>query len=665
MTCQRGKCVRDAVLRCTLDGVQLVLCVECQVRLQKQRRDISVDQRGDQAGPGPVIGSSHLQCDITPDITSTTASRSSPSPPEVLVLPTSVPSRRPSKFDGHLDIVGVLSDQEVADQLGVRPNSVRNFRMSNGIPALWRGERSVERAADAAPAVSQVAPPCAPLTSSAARVALYRGECWAKLDAHPDVIGSDSEIAHLLDIPTSIVRGYWAAGGPLRVKPGPSARPPTQLGVLTLSHAEMKVKPFHALLVAGATDVEVAQTAGTSRGTVERYRKKCHITTRTRGGPKTAGRDSAPSTKPDTSRITWDDDAAEPQIMPLCVEMMLNYLDTRRWIIADVQREEVWSEEAQIRFIDSTLFRCLKSAIFVLGNNKPGALPEDRATKEVVDGQQRLASIRNFVRGGLRLRGLVLKPEYNGLTFSDLPESIQNKFREITFPVVIADRYRGDIDLAPLFYERLNEGYHLTNAERIFATLGSRVRTSMLPLIEGCLPDSSRKKSTEWAGALIVGIAAEAVSGPPIDLALPNGAHFKVAKAHRIPRETEETTLLRAASAYVDALSPGEWLAFLTRFEVVLKGLARTYHTGWLGRRIQHHAPNGGKEGDPKYVPGGIWNIALVLQTRIVMAGLAPDAARALWVRLSDIRDPISMSMRSREMPGCVLKVDELTGRRT
>lgn len=51
---------------------------------------------------------------------------------------------RKSKLDDHLDIVGVLSDKEVADRAGVTPENVRTFRMRRVIPALWRGQTEEE-----------------------------------------------------------------------------------------------------------------------------------------------------------------------------------------------------------------------------------------------------------------------------------------------------------------------------------------------------------------------------------------------------------------------------------------------------------------------------------------------------------------------------------------
>ena len=45
---------------------------------------------------------------------------------------------RPSPLEQHLDIVGVISDRDVAEQLDMTPENVRAWRVRRGIPAGWR-----------------------------------------------------------------------------------------------------------------------------------------------------------------------------------------------------------------------------------------------------------------------------------------------------------------------------------------------------------------------------------------------------------------------------------------------------------------------------------------------------------------------------------------------
>ncbi|MBJ93462.1 MAG: hypothetical protein CMP23_03205 [Rickettsiales bacterium] len=50
--------------------------------------------------------------------------------------------RRTSKLDPYLELLGDLSDRELADRAGVTPENVRAYRVRRGIPARWRGEQA-------------------------------------------------------------------------------------------------------------------------------------------------------------------------------------------------------------------------------------------------------------------------------------------------------------------------------------------------------------------------------------------------------------------------------------------------------------------------------------------------------------------------------------------
>ena len=58
---------------------------------------------------------------------------------------------------------------------------------------------------------------------------------------------------------------------------------------------------------------------------------------------------------------------------------------------------------------------------------------------EIVDGSQRMRAMRSFLRGGLRLRDLVLVPELNGFNFDDLRGDRKRKLEDITIRTIILD----------------------------------------------------------------------------------------------------------------------------------------------------------------------------------------------------------------------------------
>lgn len=134
----------------------------------------------------------------------------------------------------------------------------------------------------------------------------------------------------------------------------------------------------------------------------------------------------------------------------------------------DFQRGEVWSLGKRQRLIDSVLRDWHVPPVHVIQN--------DDQTVSVLDGQQRLAAIRDFARGQFSVDGEL--PPYDdritrldGLRFNDLPYEIQRRF--LRFPIrlfTIVD-YR-PAEPGELFY-RLNQLSSLTPAEQRNAFFGS------------------------------------------------------------------------------------------------------------------------------------------------------------------------------------------------
>ena len=144
----------------------------------------------------------------------------------------------------------------------------------------------------------------------------------------------------------------------------------------------------------------------------------------------------------------------------------------------DFQRGEVWPISKRQRLIDSVLRDWHVPPIHVIQN--------DDQTVAVLDGQQRLASIRDFVRGEFRIDG-GLPPfderifALDGLKFRDLPYEFQRRF--LRFPIrlfTIVD-YR-PAEPGELFY-RLNQLSSLTSAEQRNAFFGE-TRRQVKSLVE-------------------------------------------------------------------------------------------------------------------------------------------------------------------------------------
>lgn len=85
-----------------------------------------------------------------------------------------VPGRRRSALDPHINLIGKMSDAEVAALAGVTPENVRAFRNRHGIAASYRGSAApapapapAARPAAVAPVVAPAAAPAAPARAAA------------------------------------------------------------------------------------------------------------------------------------------------------------------------------------------------------------------------------------------------------------------------------------------------------------------------------------------------------------------------------------------------------------------------------------------------------------------------------------------------------------------
>lgn len=133
----------------------------------------------------------------------------------------------------------------------------------------------------------------------------------------------------------------------------------------------------------------------------------------------------------------------------------------------DFQRGEVWTLKKQQRLIDTVLRGWHIPPVHLV------ARPE--GTSDVLDGQQRLTAIRDFMDGAFAVDGLI-EPEkkelleLNGLRYSQLPASIKRNFRKFTIRIFELTDY-DPAEPHELFF-RLNQPTNLTEAEKRNAFIG-------------------------------------------------------------------------------------------------------------------------------------------------------------------------------------------------
>jgi len=146
----------------------------------------------------------------------------------------------------------------------------------------------------------------------------------------------------------------------------------------------------------------------------------------------------------------------------------------------EFQRGEVWSKPKKQRLIDSILRDWHVPPIHVIEN------PHTRK-QEVLDGQQRLVAIRDFVQGLMAVDGSIPPLDesiksLDGCYYKDLPPEWRRRFNQFTIRVFRIVDFRAS-EPAELFF-RLNQPVGLTGAEQRNAFFGP-VREQIRDLVEG------------------------------------------------------------------------------------------------------------------------------------------------------------------------------------
>jgi hypothetical protein len=120
---------------------------------------------------------------------------------------------------------------------------------------------------------------------------------------------------------------------------------------------------------------------------------------------------------------------------PSTVDLLLSRIRQKEINLSPAfQRHDgIWSDGAQSRLIESLLIRIPLPAFYM------DATDEDKW--QVVDGLQRLSSLRRFViNQDLRLAGLEFLSNLNGRTFAELPRSFQRRILETPLTLFLIER---------------------------------------------------------------------------------------------------------------------------------------------------------------------------------------------------------------------------------
>ncbi|MCL7931271.1 DUF262 domain-containing protein [Halomonas llamarensis] len=185
----------------------------------------------------------------------------------------------------------------------------------------------------------------------------------------------------------------------------------------------------------------------------------------------------------------------------IIVSKFLEKLDNDRaeLFVPDYQREMVWNEERQSRFIESLMLNLPIPYLYVADVDEG----EDTGRMEIVDGSQRIRTLVRFLSGELVLSKLEKLDKLNGLTFQDLPTSRRLRFNRKTMRMI--ELIEVDEDARRQLFDRLNTGGEkLWTMEQRFGSRGGPF-TSLVKDIssdelfrELCPVSSARSKRREY-----------------------------------------------------------------------------------------------------------------------------------------------------------------------
>ncbi|WP_438346837.1 DUF262 domain-containing protein [Methylorubrum populi] len=130
--------------------------------------------------------------------------------------------------------------------------------------------------------------------------------------------------------------------------------------------------------------------------------------------------------------------------------------DTNEIYVPDYQRDLVWPERNQSRFIESILIGLPIPFLFVADVSDEED-PDRAGRLEIVDGVQRIRTLARFMTGDLVLNGLDRLNLLNGFAFYDLHPSRQRRFKRATLRLIeltesVTEDVRRDM------FDRINSG---------------------------------------------------------------------------------------------------------------------------------------------------------------------------------------------------------------
>lgn len=144
---------------------------------------------------------------------------------------------------------------------------------------------------------------------------------------------------------------------------------------------------------------------------------------------------------------------------PFSIFEYLRQLDKGKITIQpDFQRNQVWKKNQKSKFIESILLNFPLPPIYLNETKDSNYI--------VIDGLQRSTTLKEFYYGTLRLEELEALPKYNGLSFQELPETLQSKFEDKKLTIFALKPSTPMVVIYDLF-NRINTGGTQLNRQEV------------------------------------------------------------------------------------------------------------------------------------------------------------------------------------------------------
>lgn len=151
---------------------------------------------------------------------------------------------------------------------------------------------------------------------------------------------------------------------------------------------------------------------------------------------------------------------------------VVDFIERDKWgnLRPEYQRRLRWDDTKKSRLIESFIMNVPVPPVFLYEVNL--------GSYEVMDGQQRLNAIVDFLQGRFELTGLKIWPSLNGRTFARLPPMVRRgleraKVSSITLMSDSSASAGDDMDLRAQVFERLNTGGERLNPQELRNSLFS------------------------------------------------------------------------------------------------------------------------------------------------------------------------------------------------